>query len=68
MRKNIFALIERTTCITEQNITTRTNTVINKIEKMKNDKKRGFITREININPYKIRCISDKKRGLCPKF
>nr|WMP13287.1 Ycf1 protein [Betula ermanii] len=37
-----------------KNITNRTNTIINQIEKMKKDKKRGFITREININPNKI--------------
>nr|AUG62387.1 Ycf1 [Alnus maritima subsp. oklahomensis] len=43
-----------------KNITTRRNTIINKIEKMKKDKKRGFITREININPNK-KSYDDKR-------
>nr|YP_009535942.1 Ycf1 [Ostrya japonica]AYK29969.1 Ycf1 [Ostrya japonica]AYK30649.1 Ycf1 [Ostrya japonica]AYK31754.1 Ycf1 [Ostrya japonica] len=37
-----------------KNLTNRTNTIINQIEKMKKDKKREFITREINLNPNKI--------------
>nr|ARS44401.1 hypothetical chloroplast RF19 [Morella rubra] len=42
-----YLLIE----IKMQNLTNRTNTIINEIEKMKKDKKKGFLTREINISP-----------------
>nr|YP_009648725.1 Ycf1 [Casuarina glauca]QDA81701.1 Ycf1 [Casuarina glauca]QXF29398.1 Ycf1 [Casuarina equisetifolia] len=37
-----------------KNLTNRTNTIINQIEKIKKDKKRGFITRGTKINPNKI--------------
>nr|WPW47831.1 hypothetical chloroplast RF19 [Fagus crenata]WPW47913.1 hypothetical chloroplast RF19 [Fagus crenata]WPW48159.1 hypothetical chloroplast RF19 [Fagus crenata] len=46
-----------TSSLTEKkmkDLVNRTNTIINKIEKMKKDKKRGFITPEININPNKL--------------
>ena len=43
----------------------RTNTIINKIKKIKKDKRRRFITPKRNINPNKI--SYDEKRLESPK-